>query len=513
MLIAALAALAAVQAAGPPANAHIPALTGALCAAAALLVLAALLAGIDEASLALPIGPPGGATQLALDPLSACFLLLVFIAAVPCALAAGTARDAAPARLAALPASLAATTLTLLAADPFTLMAGLALSALSAWALSVSDASAPRQLGAVAFGIVCLTTAFALASTSPGWLDHDFAALRAAPPQGWRLGAVAVLGLTGAGAVMPWPAWLPRSGRSPACSDGIGTVLGFYVAIRLLFDLGGSAQTLWWGVALIVLGAAAALHGSLRANFAGDLHAALSVGTLHQVGVTAISLGMALLARSADLPSVTSLALDAASLQIVGLALCRTLLLLCAAAACQGAGTRHLDLLGGLIHRMPVVAICTLAGLFGILALPPGLGFAGSWLLFQSLLGATRVGGFPLQLLLAAVVASVGLSMGLAAIAAVRLFGVAFLGRPRAPRTAAAEEPALPVRLSLIGLASLTVLLGLFPGIALLPARRAFSLLIAAPPRMQGVPLLLTPDAGMPGYAPLAIAALLALAG
>ena len=80
----------------------------------------------------------------------------------------------------------------------------------------------------------------------------------------------------------------------------------------------------------------------------------------------------------------------------------------------HGAGTRRLDLLGGLIHRMPVTAMCFFAGLFGAAMLPPGLGFAGFWLLFQSLLGAFRIGGFGLQLLIAFAVLLAGMSVGLA---------------------------------------------------------------------------------------------------
>ena len=46
-----------------------------------------------------------------------------------------------------------------------------------------------------------------------------------------------------------------------------------------------------------------------------------------------MGLGVALLARGADLPQVASLALDASWLLLVTHTLCRTLLLLCAAAA------------------------------------------------------------------------------------------------------------------------------------------------------------------------------------
>jgi hydrogenase-4 component B len=145
--------------------------------------------------------------------------------------------------------------------------------------------------------------------------------------------------------------------------------------------------------------------------------------------------------------------------------------------------------------------------------LPPGLGFAGFWLLFQSLLAAARIGGFGLQLLIAVVAALIALSVGLAAFASVRLFGVAFLGRPRTPRTAVAEEVAFPARGVLIGLASLTGLLGLVPALALLPAARALAALANGGSGASGFAMSLQPGAEAPGYAPIVVAALLLIIG
>ena len=58
--------------------------TAGICGLGVLLVLASLLAREQATMLALPIGPAGGATHLALDPLGAAFLLLLFVPAIPC---------------------------------------------------------------------------------------------------------------------------------------------------------------------------------------------------------------------------------------------------------------------------------------------------------------------------------------------------------------------------------------------------------------------------------------------
>jgi hydrogenase-4 component B len=55
-------------------------------------------------------------------------------------------------------------------------------------------------------------------------------------------------------------------------------------------------------------------------------------------------------------------------------------------------------------------------------------------------------------------------------VAAVRLFGTAFLGRPRTPRSAVAEDGPRLTRLALTAVAGLVLLLGLVPDLARLPA-------------------------------------------
>ena len=454
ILVAALVVLALVAGLMP----RIATTVGAagICALVVVLAVAVLASGAGAATLTVPIGPAGARMHLALDPLAASFLLLLFLV-MPCAETS--------------PLALAATAVTVLAGDGFTLAVGL---------LLLGGVGALRSTAVAA---VSLTVAFALAG--PG----EFAALRDMPPQGWNAAAVLLLVLVGAGAM-----------------SRVSPPIAAYLVLRVLFDLCGAGQPMWWGVPLLLAGAAIATIGSLRAALADTLHAVLSFGSLHLFGMAVIALGVALLARPADLPSVASQALDAAWLALVGHVLCRTLLLRCAAAADTGAGTRRLDCLGGLIHRMPVTAGSCLAGLFAVAVLPPGLGFAAFWLLFQALLAAARIGDLGQQVLIVGVAALAALSVGLAALAAVRLFGVVFLGVPRTPRAAVADDAPRAVRFVLGGLAATTALLGLLPGLALLPASgwtkatASMSLLV------------LRTGAETPGYSPIAAAALLAVA-
>jgi len=154
-----------------------------------------------------------------------------------------------------------------------------------------------------------------------------------------------------------------------------------------------------------------------------------------------------------------------------------------------------------------LVAACAAA------ALPPLSGFASEWLLLQALLAAWRVGDLAFQILALAIAAVAALAAALGAAAMVRMFGLAFLGRPRTPRAAGAQEMAGTARLALVIPVVLTVLIGLLPGPMLDLAGDALRLLtrhdMAGRAGFAGV----AAGDGAAGYAPLGVAALLALAG
>jgi NADH:ubiquinone oxidoreductase subunit 5 (subunit L)/multisubunit Na+/H+ antiporter MnhA subunit len=251
--------------------------------------------------------------------------------------------------------------------------------------------------------------------------------------------------------------------------------------------------------------------GGLRATQEADLKTVLACSTIEHVGLIAIGLGLALAARATDLSPLATLALGGALLHMLGHGLFKGLLFIGAGATQHGAGTRMFTRLGGLIHRMPVTTACMLAGAACLAGLPPSSGFAGEWTLFEAILTAPRVGGLAAQTLVCIVAAAMALAVALSAAAAVRMIGVAYLGRPRSPRAAAAEEAGFSTRAAMLGLVGLSALIGLFPSAVLALAAPASKLLLGSDLAGRASLLVLTPQRDAPGYVPLAIAALLAL--
>jgi formate hydrogenlyase subunit 3/multisubunit Na+/H+ antiporter MnhD subunit len=484
--------------------------TAGLCAVGELLALLTLVADGPPAALAFLVGPPGAV--LALDPLAALFLLPVFLAVG----AAAIATRASP----GLPAVLAPMVVTVLAGDAFTLAFGLSLGAILGWGPQrlrrqhAAAAAGRRELSAAVAAAASLVAALAL--ISPG-----FAAVRAVPPESWRATGVLLLALL-AGAILvgltpahrlPMRVKRVAPAESVALLSPLSALLGIYLLVRIVFDCCGPAQPPWWGFPLLALGALTAVAGGLQAVGQRALEPIIAGFGVQQAGVAAIGLGVALIARAEDQLALAALALAGTLLQAAVMALGQVLALLCAAAVHEGAGSRRLDRLGRLIEPMPVTSVCLMAGCLAFTVLPPGPGFAAFWLVVQSVLGAVRLGGPLVQGLLILAVALLGLSAGLAATGAVRLIGVACLGRPRTPRAAAAQEARRPARWAMGGLAVVLALVGLLPGVALRIAEPALRALTGSGMASRADALTVTVSTGTPGYAALPLAAVVTLAG
>jgi formate hydrogenlyase subunit 3/multisubunit Na+/H+ antiporter MnhD subunit len=503
---------------------------GAACVS--LVFAAGGIAGLvaSTEALALPFGPPWGAMRLALDPLSAWFLLILGLCGIAAsAFAFGHVKGAeAPRRLVPYPLFLAGMALALLAADGFTLVLGFELMSFASWVLVAHEhenaenrRAARLYLGFAALGGAALILCFGLlaAGASAG---AGFAALRAAPPDGLRALAILLLVVIGAGSkagLVPLHVWLPLA--HPAAPSHVSalmsaamTKVALYVMARVVFDLAGPAQPLFWGAVLMALGLASAIMGALRAALEEDTKTLLACSTIENIGLITLAFGLALAFRAADLGALAAVAAGAALLHALNHAMFKTLLFLGAGEVLYGAASRRMDRLGGLIHAMPWTAGLVLLGAAAAAALPPLSGFASEWLLLQAVIAAWRVGDLAFQIGAAAATALAALAVALSAAAMLRFYGMVFLGRPRSPRAAGATEISGVARAALMLPAALTVVFGLTPGFLLELAAPALRLLTGAGAGLSALGgVTVTVAEGGAGYAPLIVFVLLLLLG
>jgi hydrogenase-4 component B len=461
--------------------------TGGLCGVVLLSAVAALAFG-DTAAAGVPIGLGLSGGVLALDPLAAWFMLAIALTGLASA-GWGTRW---------LPGLLATAMLTVLAGDTGTALIGLA--------------GFTAFCGANRSGVVgVLLAALALAALSMG-TGSAFAAIRLLPPEGWRALAVLVFLLAGlllAGWGGPFRRLASGQGGS-VIAFALGPIVIGALVCRVVLELSGPATPSWWGVPLLLSGAAVACGGAGYGLRAASFHAVLAgLAALHAGWILA-GAGVVAVARAADLLPLATLAGGGLLLQVLNLALSGSLACLAADAASRGAGSQSLDRLGGLANGMKIAASGILVAGWSLAFLPPSAGFASFWMLLQALFIAIRLGGFALHLVVAVTTLALIASAALGGAAMVRLGATAFLGRPRTPRAAAADEASRPERITLLALSGLAVVAGLFPGLIVRLANPAQQWLTRAQMEGQSGWTGLQTQQGAPGYVPLAVALLAA---
>ena len=168
-------------------------------------------------------------------------------------------------------------------------------------------------------------------------------------------------------------------------------------------------------------------------------------------------------------PAWAALALCAALLHSMNHALFKSLLFLGAGAVSDATHSLDIEDLGGLLRRMPgtgaayLVACCSVAGL------PLFNGFVSEWMVFRSFLAGASLTTVPAVIVMPLMMGLLALVGGLAAACFAKVYGVAFLGRPRSAHAENAGEVPLPMRVAMMILAGACVLLGVFPGVMLQP--------------------------------------------
>ena len=267
---------------------------------------------------------------------------------------------------------------------------------------------------------------------------------------GW-LAAAFLLALAGFGfkaGLVPLHVWLPEA-HPVAPADGSGFLsgvvvkLGVYGIALFAFRLDPVAGA-WPGLVTMGAGALTAAIGILYAMRERDIKRFLAYSTIENTGIIVTAFGAAMIFHAYRLPALSAFLLIAGLYHVANHGCYKTLLFLEAGVVEHATGTRDMDRLGGLVHRLPRSAVIAFIGTLGIAALPPLNGFVSEWLIFQGLFQGFRTGSDLFGILIVLAAATLGLTGGLAIYAFVRGFGIPFLGMPRTRQAAGARETGQP---------------------------------------------------------------------
>ena len=452
--------------------------------AAAIAGTRVLLAG-TTVTWSAPWRVPAGTLGLRLDPLAAVFLLPIAVVGALCAIygvaylrrhvhggpIGSPIGSPIGGSLAAYNLLLASMAVVVTANDLVLFLVAWELMTLSSWALVVSDhpiaavRSAGRQYliaGHLATAALFLLSILLAADRGTFAID----ALAGGSPR-TLLFLLALVGFGTKAGIVPMHVWLPDAhpaapSHVSALMSAVMITMGFYGLARFLPILGPPA--LWWAYLLMALGAAGAAGGGVFAVAQRDVKRVLAYSTVENAGLVTLGMGLGLLGTALNQPLLAGLAWTAVLFHLWNHALAKALVFLGFGAVAQGAHSRSLDALGGMLARWRTVGTTLVLGTAAIASLPGLNVFASEWLLLRDLLlGVLLLKGAALVAVLAAL-SLIALTGGVVVACFARLVGIGLLGVPRTPGAATAAEPSWAMRAPMLALAAGCLGVAAMPG-------------------------------------------------
>ncbi|MBL4902255.1 hypothetical protein JYT85_00810 [Desulfocapsa sp. AH-315-G09] len=247
----------------------------------------------------------------------------------------------------------------------------------------------------------------------------------------------------------------PKPAPTPISGYISSTVLksGPFMMVKIFFlaTAGVTATTLfplelimhvsgWIGAVTIIIAASFAM-------LTNSMKRLLIFHTVSQLGYVVVGCSL-----------MTSMGLAGGLLHFVNHMFFKNLLFLCAGAVFIATGTDKMDKLGGLARKMPITFICFMIGVLSIAGVPLYSGFVSKWMIYHAVMESGYIG--------IAILALFGSVLTLASF--IKFMHSAYLGQMQ-DSVKNAKEASWYMLLPMSILAGLSVLLGVFPGLALTP--------------------------------------------
>ena len=218
------------------------------------------------------------------------------------------------------------------------------------------------------------------------FVDRGFVSALGLDPAALRtIFALLILGVGVKAALVPMHAWLPTAMVAPAPVSALLHAVavvkaGAFGIVRIVYDVFGVeyAASLGLTLPLAVLAAITIIYGSLRAMFQDDLKRRLAFSTVSQVSY--ITLGVAIAGPIATIGGLVHL---------VHQGFMKITLFFCAGNYAETLGVHKVSEMAGIGRRMPWTTAAFTVAAFGMIGVPPVVGFVSKWYLG---LGALEVG-------------------------------------------------------------------------------------------------------------------------
>lgn len=332
-----------------------------------------------------------------------------------------------------------------------------------------------------------------------------------------------------------WPFgqyWIPetyKSAPSPVSSllSSVVSKSGVYGIMRsFLWLVPASVQEQFpmgkWGMVVAILGTVTLFTGTMQALKQEETKRLLAFHSIGQIGYILLGTGVCMVlipTGDARLATLAVIGLCGAIFHSVNHGLFKGLLFLNAGSIEMATGgSQELNKLGGLMKYMPITALTTLAASFAISGVPLFNGFVSKWSIYVAAVQGSSAAGY---LAICALFAIMTSALTLASF--IKFFGVSFLSRQSTLVSESAAKKKLEVdglmQLPQVFLALCCLLLGIVPALAynvmtqaLQVSKQGFGVLLAdAAPMGSGAISGLDAVSGSAIFAPAALVIVMAL--
>lgn len=207
------------------------------------------------------------------------------------------------------------------------------------------------------------------------------------------------------------------------------TLMGVYGMERII-PLIPKNET--WNIVLVLMGAISAFWGALQAVATNKLRLLPAYSTIENNGMILTAIGFYAIADGVKLPALHYLSLFAlAASLVITLAhtLSKTLLFMSLGHAKEAYNVQHIDHARGVwsgVGKIPALGIVISALSFS--AFPPLIGYAGEWMILETLFQSYRFPSASTEFLAAVAGVLIALAIGLIGFAMVKLIGYTALG-------------------------------------------------------------------------------------
>ena len=231
-----------------------------------------------------------------------------------------------------------------------------------------------------------------------------------------------------------------------------------------------------------------ALWGVLYAISQHDIKRLLAYHSIENIGIIGIGTGIGLLGLVYGNEYMSAFGFAGAILHILNHSVFKELLFFAAGSVYKMTHTRNVEVLGGLIKKMPYTALFFIVGSVAICALPPFNGFISEFLIYAGMILGLGTGNIALFMTIIISLASLALIGTMAILCFSKVTGIMFLGSPRSEKAQSVESDVEAVMLIPMGiLAILTLLIGLFPENAILFVLSPVSVFSSVPQSLEAL--------------------------